>query len=956
MSTRLLQSFWIAIFLFVSTFLLAGSSSAQVIVSGMVTDSLKQPLPGVVVKARDNWDTASIFKVETQPDGKFTFKRLPNGSYTFEFRMPGFKTLRKKKGYAYKRTLNLGTVVLKEVAIQTGEVLIARRLFPMVLKGDTMTYNADAYQTLPDASAKELIQKMPGLQLKGSDLFYMGQQASQVLLDGKPYAPTAGQTLSMLPADIIEKVQVYTDSTAKGQFDSQKTNRTQKVINLVTRPEARNSLFGRAEVGVGTRERYDGMFAINRFNTKHRTTLYGMANNTNQSNFSGYDAIMANMPSMFFYSAEDGGIRTSQGLGLILNGQLAKNLNYTLNYLPSIIRNTNAALSQQQQLGANDSLLLMRTDENSRMYNLRNSYIANLNWNFKKSHSAALEYSGAHTQYESHNVSDNQRRQGNEVLFQNKLNIESASSYVRNRLNTRYSGAFGKAGNLYISQAFGHTDNAGNSQTANQFFFPANQPGLNQQSQSGTFEKSMVSYMSYSVKFLKRFRLEASANYEIQSRRIVRNAAFRNTQTGLFSIRDSLNSAFASGLSNNTELEAKLVYKDSLWNINGGVQYNRNQIRQTQKQPLVANINQPFEVAYPFVEVTYNLTPIQQVVVGVNTGWGQFTAPTPSNLIVNPNITNPIYISIGNPALRAQFEQSYKAEWRLNDVVKGYNINFSQTVDRSKNYLTQLRNISDRDSQYVVGSVLIPVLRGSVLEQSTNLSGYLKSSSRLDMGIGWQKAKHNIDFSAEYNYTQLPLLTNNELSLPKQQTVELQLSVKPMSAKKVDYSVTFSPSWNQADNASAPQFNTRFVKLELNGYVSYYHEATGFTLGGNFSHTSFSGLLPGIARDFSLVSAHVGKKFGKEKNFEIRAHVFDLFNQNQNISRSFNQGVLTDDRALTLRRYVMVSLRYYLRARRKVGAVPASFLSKEAKEAAEKKGEADQEGDSDHIIFEDDGE
>jgi hypothetical protein len=82
----------------------------------------------------------------------------------------------------------------------------------------------------------------------------------------------------------------------------------------------------------------------------------------------------------------------------------------------------------------------------------------------------------------------------------------------------------------------------------------------------------------------------------------------------------------------------------------------------------------------------------------------------------------------------------------------------------------------------------------------------------------------------------------------------------------------------------------------------------------DYSQTMFTGLSQGFNTNFALLNLGVGYKFLKNKSGELRATVFDLLNQNTNISRTITETYTEDVRSNNLQRYFMLTFTYTLRA------------------------------------------
>ena len=79
------------------------------------------------------------------------------------------------------------------------------------------------------------------------------------------------------------------------------------------------------------------------------------------------------------------------------------------------------------------------------------------------------------------------------------------------------------------------------------------------------------------------------------------------------------------------------------------------------------------------------------------------------------------------------------------------------------------------------------------------------------------------------------------------------------------------------------------------------------------ANTSIRGLGEGFDQSFTLVNASLGQKLGKRQASELKITVFDLFNQNQAISRVLTESAVEDSRSLVLQQYFLLTYTYFLR-------------------------------------------
>jgi hypothetical protein len=74
------------------------------------------------------------------------------------------------------------------------------------LRGDTLDFDAQAFKVNPDASAEDLIRRMPGITVDGGKVTAQGEDVRRVLVDGREFfGDDPSIALRNLPAEIIEQ-------------------------------------------------------------------------------------------------------------------------------------------------------------------------------------------------------------------------------------------------------------------------------------------------------------------------------------------------------------------------------------------------------------------------------------------------------------------------------------------------------------------------------------------------------------------------------------------------------------------------------------------------------------------------------------------------------------------------------------------------------------------------------
>lgn len=296
---------------------------AQHNIQSMVFDSKNAlPLELCAVRLLQLPDSSLVQGTQTNGNGSFMLTKVKPGNYVLVVSMIGYVSHRQNITMAAK-DINLKNIQLNEDSHLLKEVEVKGTAAQMVVKGDTMEYNATAFKTVENAVVEDLLKKLPGVQV-GSDgkITVNGQSISKIRVDGKKFFDGDVETVTKnLTADMIEKIQVLDQKSEVAMMTGFEDNDTERIINLTTKSNRSKGVFGNVTGGGGldlnNGARYDANAMINIMNGDSQTALLGGANNTNTSR-SGMSRGGMGGPS--------GGITQTQNLGVNNNTTLSPKL------------------------------------------------------------------------------------------------------------------------------------------------------------------------------------------------------------------------------------------------------------------------------------------------------------------------------------------------------------------------------------------------------------------------------------------------------------------------------------------------------------------------------------------------------------------------------------------------------------------------------------------------------
>ncbi|MEM6700863.1 MAG: TonB-dependent receptor, partial [Bacteroidota bacterium] len=114
-----------------------------------------------------------------------------------------------------------------------------------------------------------------------------GEEVSKVLVDGKEFfGNDASIATQNLPADAIDKVQVFDKKSDVAEFTGVDNGERDKTINLKLKEDKKKGYFGTLDAGYGSDNRFAAKGNINRFTPNLQLSAIGRSNNVNEQGFS----------------------------------------------------------------------------------------------------------------------------------------------------------------------------------------------------------------------------------------------------------------------------------------------------------------------------------------------------------------------------------------------------------------------------------------------------------------------------------------------------------------------------------------------------------------------------------------------------------------------------------------------------------------------------------------------
>ena len=174
---------------------------------------------------------------------------------------------------------------------QLNEALVVATKIKMIFKGDTVIYNADAFNLSKGSMLDDLVKQMPGVQLKDNGEIYLnGKKVDYLMLNGKEFFKGKNNVmLENMPYYIVKNVQFYNKTTDKSEYLGHDVEKKDFVMDVNLKKEYSIGYMANAEVAGGTSDRYLSRLFGLRFTDNTRISLYGSMNNVNEYRRPGRD-------------------------------------------------------------------------------------------------------------------------------------------------------------------------------------------------------------------------------------------------------------------------------------------------------------------------------------------------------------------------------------------------------------------------------------------------------------------------------------------------------------------------------------------------------------------------------------------------------------------------------------------------------------------------------------------
>ncbi len=884
-----------------------------------------------VVPAKDT--TITNFTL-SDVKGEAKLEEVPYGSYVFHVEMMGYKPFVKEQ-YFRERQVDMGVVKLQidEQFLQAAVVSDVGN--PIVIKQDTVEFNASSFRVGANAMLKDLLQRMPGMEITDEGkVKFNGEEIDQLTIGGKTFFFNDQSTaLNNLPASVVDKIRVIDRESEQTRASGIQDGAREKILDVALKKEYEKGWFGnvgaKAGYTLGKKDNDDqlrdnrgvlwnGNALVAAYTEKDQVTVIANAQNVSDSN---------NMVVVLY--DEDGernrltpGISAAAQFGVNANTSRIKDVETTVsaNYKYT---DTDSGTRSERTTYQDDGDLHSSSNNGGKSF--ANSLTAGLEMEKEKG-KVWFHLRPSFRYYNTYNLSN-----GTSETFREAEHVNSSENSLRSTSDSKYV-AFD--GDVSFRELWGKKDRSirlsfdgsYDAETGESTEYSALTTKMGTDSRTMTYDsdavrKRLSGGLQYTEPLGEKWSVSASADFTWAERGNIRNAFDEYGKNEYYSSESNSNS-----LSQEYEMTAQYKFGKDSWITFGGT--------------LSGLLNETYSKSYGIEEITgkdewiWFLTPMLRFGHSKGndririTASGYTQRPSVSRMLPVLNISDPSRLGLGNVYLKPYSQSYFNANWTRNNRERfsnlmvylfgqvGFNSISSALWYDNNGILYSIPVNSPKPSVSVSLSVYYTTPLDASKLWSLSVDGSLSYSSSLSY-----QAKGTLPGLDEDAFDYSAFMTdfwgneNGDRFFSGQSgfgesrtgvfgpSAGLALKYNPERWSFSAEADTYGRIARYSLNPNA-DLNTLETKLTARGSYTSTHE---FEFGTDLSYVFYNGYSEGYGRPEWQWNAEISKNIGA---FNLSVKVYDILNQTRNLTHTVTANYKEDTYRLIMGRYILFGVKW----------------------------------------------
>ena len=920
-----MNKYLIAIYFIISS-LLTAQGQKEGSIKGIVKDTAASlPLNDATVTVLLAGDSSLVSFSRTNSNGFFVIRNIGKGGYRLLITHVGYRNIDRPFVITDAlKDIDFSTLIITSKSTLLQEVTVVQEKPPVIIRNDTIEFNAGSFKTQPNAVVEDLLKKLPGIQVdKNGKIKANGEEVKKVLVDGKEFFGNDPKMATKnLPADAIDKVQVFDRKSDQSRFTGFDDGNSEKTINLTIKPDKKNGIFGKATAGAGDKGLYQGNFNVNSFSGEKQLSAIGMVNNTNKQGFSFLDILnfsgglpgaggrggggmqldmnSTGLPVQGFTNNE--GVTTTWAGGLNYNNTWQKKMDFMSSYFYNRLQtNILENVRQQWLLPGNN----FNTTKDNSSNNTNESHRVNITGDYKIDSSNSIRIvSALNRQQSQYNVNS---RYNSMSADGNLLNDGYANSFITGsgyswNNNALLRHRFAKKGRTFsanLSFNINNNNSNGGLLSQNNYYLPSGglqqSDTINQINNQSNKSNTYGAILSYTEPLSKKSLLEFNYNFSAAHSFSDKSTFDFDKQSGKhILLNEMLSNKFVNDyIYHRPAINWRYQQKKYSFAMGAAVQ----QASLESNFHIAAKdsaISRSFVNFLPNANLQYNISQYQNLRLFYNSYTSQ---PSVTQLQPLADNSDPLNIKIGNPGLKQEYNHRLQANYISFDPYRHTSFFAALNAGLTGNKIVNADQLG---------------AQGQRITQPVNVNGTYNINVNTSWGFPVKKIKSKLNLNSSlaqsHNIGFVNTQKNNISTWNASQEITWNYSYKELLDMGAGTEITYNNVRYSLQDQQNIQYWNQHYTFEVNVYLP-----KGFSFASDADYTTRSGLAQGYNINAVLWNAGIAKQVFKNKKGEFRLQVYDILNQNIGISRSSNQNYIEDKSYNVLKRFFQLSFTYNIR-------------------------------------------
>ena len=903
-------------------------------IKATVLDSLtNEPVGFASVYVIPSKDTTITNFTLTDAKGEAKLDEVPYGSYVFHVEMMGYKPYVKERFFREER-VDMGTIrlQLEELFLQAATVTDVGN--PIIVKQDTVEFNASSFRVGANAMLKDLLQRMPGMEITGDGkVKFNGEAIDKLTVGGRTFFFNDQSTaLNNLPAAVVDKIRVIDRESEQTRASGVQDGQREKVLDVGLKKEYEKGWFGNVGLKGGTtlgkkdgddalRDNrgllWNGNALVSAYSEKDQVTVIANGQNINDSN-----AIVLIVDENGERSNPNQGLSTAAQTGVNANSSLIKDVEATVsaNYKYS---NTDSGNKSSRTTWQDDGNLLSLSENHGK--SCVNSLNANME--FEKEKGKVWFHIRPSFRYnKSDALSEGESETSRSGSFANRSeNISSSLSLSKTAdcdADITFRKLWGKKGRtVRFSGSVDYRVNSGESNESSSLTTNSGTDNRSMRYDSGGDSFGWSGSVRYTEPFGDKWTISTTGEFSRSKRNSIRDAFDATGRNDYYSSESR-----SDYMVQKYDLTSQYKFAKGSWITFGG--------------SVIGVLNETFSKSYGLEETTgkdewlWSVTPTirfqhskgnDRVSLSL---YGYNQRPSASRMLPVLNISDPARLSLGNVYLKPSTQSYFYSTWTRNNRERfstlmvyfsgsytlnpvsfarwydtdgilyslpvnsrkpslnaNINVNYTTPLDARKNWSMTLSSVASYGSSVSYQSrTRLNSLDKDAFDYSAFMSDFWGNSAgeRFYGGLSGFEESRTLSFNP---YAGVSVKYNRE---------------------KYSFSFGANTQGRIARYSLNPgiDMNTLDTRLTARGSYTTRHE---FEFDSDITYVFYKGYAAGYGQSEWRWNAEISKNISA---FNLSVKVHDILNQTRNLTHTVTANYEEDSYRLIMGRYILFGLKW----------------------------------------------